>query len=88
VWAGGGAVWVLPGGVGGQVALAGSHLVKAASDKLAQAHEGVGFGGGLVGVVFGGREGSVPVLEEGEVSLLLEKRIRGFDRGGGRERLR
>ena len=40
---GAGGVGVLgpPGGVGGQVALVGAHLVKASCDKLVEAHERV-----------------------------------------------
>jgi hypothetical protein len=45
-----------------------------------KAHEGVGFGGGSVRVVGGGREGKVPVPQEGKVGLLLELGVGGFNR--------
>jgi hypothetical protein len=79
-WAGGGEVRVLPGWVGGQVALAGPHLMESAGNELSKTHKGVGFGGGLVRVVGGGREGEVPIPQEGEVGLLLELGIGGFNR--------
>jgi len=41
---------VPPGGVCAEVALAGSHLVKAAHGELVEAHERVGLDRGAVGV--------------------------------------
>jgi len=41
---------VAPGGVCAEVALAGSHLVKAARGELVEAHERVGLDRGAVGV--------------------------------------
>ena len=54
--AGAGGVGVIrpPGGMGGQVALVGAHLVKTSSDKFVQAHEGVGVEAARVRVVVGG----------------------------------
>ena len=54
-WTEGGEVAVEPGGVGGQVALTGPHLMYAASYELREAHEGVRCQGGAVGVTRGRR---------------------------------
>jgi hypothetical protein len=69
--------------MGGQVALAGPHLVESPSNELPETHKGVGFAGGPVRVVGRGREGKVPVPQESKVGLLFELSVVGFD---GRER--
>ena len=51
-----------PGGVSCQVALASSHLVNSASDKLVQAHERVRGESRQVGVVVGRRVAGFPVV--------------------------
>ena len=65
--AGGVGVLRPPGGVGGEVARVGAHLVEAASDKLVKAHEGVGIEPVGVPIVVGGRVERVPFFQHKEL---------------------
>ena len=50
-----------PGGVGGEVALVGAHLMKASCDELVQANKGVGVEAAGIRVVLGGGGGGSPI---------------------------
>ena len=66
--AGAGGVRVLepPGGVGGQVAFMGAHLVKAPCDELVQVHKGVGIQTAGVRIVVRGGVEEVPLIQQEE----------------------
>ena len=61
-----------PGGVGGEVALLGSHLMNAASHELSQPHKRVGGEGEGEGVVGGNWGEGAPVYEHEGASLPLK----------------
>jgi len=73
---------VAPGGVCAEVALAGSHLVKAARGELIEAHERMGLDRGAVGVSGRVRRRLFPFLDKEVPTLELKLGI-GAARGGG-----
>ena len=87
----GGEFTVEPGGMGGQVAFAGSHLVDAACQELGEPHKGVGGEGGSEQVAGKRRGHGGPLAEEDSSGFLLHRRvgvpwwIRGRDRQSGEE---
>ena len=82
---GAGGVGVLrpPGGVGGKVALVGTHLVEAASDKLVKAHERVGLEPVRVPVVVGGRVERVPYFQHKELGADFQGLVGACHKEGG-----
>ena len=76
-------VAVEPGGMSGQVAFSGSHLVNPACQELGKTHERVGGQGGRVGIVVGRGGQGGPLAEEDCPRFLFHCRI-GILRGIGR----
>jgi hypothetical protein len=74
--------------MGGQVALARPHMMKASGNELTKPHKAMGFRGRLIWVVGGGREGEVPILQDGLAGLFLKLSVSGFNRGEWREGFR
>ena len=70
-WTAGGEVTIEPGGVGGQVALTGPHLMYAAGSEFREFHEGVRGQRGGVGVPWGRRCKGGPLAQEDRLGFLF-----------------
>ena len=76
-------VFRLPGGVGGKVAPAGTHLMKASCNELVQAHKGVGVEAAGVRVVVGGGVEGVPFTHHEELGANLQGLVGVRHKEGG-----
>ena len=72
-----------PGGVGGEVALVGTHLVKASRNELVQAHKGVGIETAMVRVVVGGGVEGVLLAQHEEPGAILQGLVGARHMEGG-----
>ena len=76
-------VFVVPGGMCGQVAFTGSHLVYAACNELIETHEGVGGVSRRIGVILSGGEVFGPSIQERLSGSSPEGRVGLGHQGGG-----